>query len=933
MYTINKEILIKICILLLILILLRFLYIRLNTNSLQTISKHNNNNNTNIENFDVNNGDAIDLLSKIKNNDIKPLNVDTQIANTFIKPWTTKIYNMQSGNNQIKPIALYQPQLTVNNNQYCKLGDMLCQNNDYSPPDSAHFTVLIKKGSSDIKPPAKYDLIVNFGEENVNSNYYIYESFITTHASQTEIYAILPNIINCSQIFTNINNLINKNPDKLQTGLLDVIQKDLKIKANNKDYDITSLMKNKTPINISITDNTYSFPAGMSGTFISNEYIIDKGFTDANPIPIPFTIPLSLDSLQTDDANKIASYAQNAPFIKIDATNIIIKTYATSFMDIFPISGIIKLIENLCNDISAIYDKHISNPGFLKYLNLINDSANTQLILNSITDFNTFVSQYDNPESVTLKSNPEIKTYVDLIFATDCGTSIVGQAFSIIQNSPIKYKLTFLSFTAANIEYPVIPIPTTTAPVKKNFTDIPRSTTSSKPSGKSSNVVEGFDPVSKFVTEDVPGGFGTAGKAIYDGAIIPARNGFIVAGNGIKYGGNTVGCYLSGGTATQACKDGASGSAYGGGGKDDDKTPIKVQFINMLKLTSFTNNFVNNIPKNSLNINLNEAYGSSIKSSIKNLTDFTLFLNALQNNTIKNLPLKIYKPIAPKGYVSLGHIFCNLQNQLADIKTNDAASNGVCCVPENCVKEMREWNISDKMFEYNKNGMYWALYYNPFTGTFISTNKNRLPDGKVSKVIACVKKCTAVAELEKADDCIRNYYNMNKQYSISLAPDLFSNSEEEYYLDKVKSQSDTITQLFKKANSMQLEFDKANIVNAEMNKNKLQTYVDTQKRNIDIVTQRLVEDANKIQTNINIPLDVLNALLNMIKNNKTLTSQEKSELTNKLLDNKKLADANLITKDEYDKNLHKIMSNCPDYDLSGLVKKEVVSSVCYGCPT
>ena len=35
----------------------------------------------------------------------------------------------------------------------------------------------------------------------------------------------------------------------------------------------------------------------------------------------------------------------------------------------------------------------------------------------------------------------------------------------------------------------------------------------------------------------------------------------------------------------------------------------------------------------------------------------------------------------------------------------------------------------------------------------------------------------------------------------------------------------TITKLYKKANSMQLDMDKATIVNAEMNKNKLQTYV------------------------------------------------------------------------------------------------------------
>ena len=174
---------------------------------------------------------------------------------------------------------------------------------------------------------------------------------------------------------------------------------------------------------------------------------------------------------------------------------------------------------------------------------------------------------------------------------------------------------------------------------------------------------------------------------------------------------------------------------------------------------------------------------------------------------------------------------------------------------------------------------------------------------------------------------------MNKKHNVKIAPDLVSDTEEEYYLSKVKTQSDTITKLFKRANNMQLDMDKATIVNAELNKNKLQTYVDTQKRNIDIVSQRLIDDDDKIETNVNIPINVLNTLLTIIKNSKKLTPKQKTVLTDKLIDNKKMADTNIITKGEYDKNLNKIMSNCPDYDLTGLVKKDVVSNVCYGCTT
>ena len=983
----NKDLLIKICIVLIIIILLRFLYTRLTDNTLDSKSGHNI-----IEKFEINNGDAIDLLSKLKNNTIIPLD-PKNLGHTVIKPWTTKIYNLQSGNQQIKPLALYQPQLLIKSIQYSKLGDMLCQNNDYSPPDSSHFSLLIKKGSSDIKPPINYDLIVNFGDENVNARYYDYESYISTASSQADIYAILPNIINCSRIFTRINSLIQTNINTLETNLSTKITNNINILVNDKSYSILGLINTKTPMNMSITDTDkiIKLPAGMKGILKSNLYDLGtKSFNDSMPISIPFNIPSTLDSLQIDNKAQIASYVPTTPFKDINDSNITLENYEEPLISLLPITSIINLIQSLCIDINTIYNKHINNPEFLTYLNLVNEIQNIKTVTNHIDKFNNFLTHYDNINTITLHSNPEVKTYVDAILQINCGDSIIGKTLSVFNSSSfvIKYKLSYLSFKPeANIDYPVLP----KAKSKSKFKDIPSGKPTSKPTSKPTDVIESF--YGNFWEDTIPDAFETGFEdyvyekglkeglyeeglrdTIYEAGLKEGlyetglrdniyeaglKNGFYETGlrdnvyeKGLKYGGNTVGCFLSGGAATSACRDGAQGR--GGGSSDDtgaapgaapgptlkvtpdtysDGTPITFHFINQLQLTSFTNNFVLNLPKNSFNINLNPAFSSSIKTSMQNLTDFTIFLNDLQNNTIKHLPLKIYKPIPPKGYLSLGHIFCNLQSQLSSIKTNDAAGNGVCCVPENCVKEVRNWDISDKMFEYNKDGKYWALYYNPYTGTFISTNTNNFPDGKVSKVVACVKKCNAIDELAKADDCIRNYYNMNKAHTVKLSPDLVADTEEEYYLGKVKAQSDTITKLFKKANTMQLDMDKATIVNAEMNKNKLQKYVDTQKRNIDIVTKRLIDDDDKIDTNINIPLDVLNALLNMIKNNKKLTQKQKDDLTDKLLDNKKLADGGIITKGEYDKNLRKIMSNCPNYDLTGLVKKEVVSSVCYGCPT
>jgi hypothetical protein len=355
--------------------------------------------------------------------------------------------------------------------------------------------------------------------------------------------------------------------------------------------------------------------------------------------------------------------------------------------------------------------------------------------------------------------------------------------------------------------------------------------------------------------------------------------------------------------------------------------------ITKLKINNLYTNFLSNIPPNNYNVNYDTTYNNKIKTQLLNIVNFAKFQSDLNSNAIQNLPLKIYKPIPPTGYRALGHIFCNIQKQLIDIKNMDVAGTGVCCVPENCVKDIRDWNSSDKVFEYNKDNTYWALYFNPFTGTFISTNKNQLPEGKVSKVVACVKRCTAVDDLEKADECARNYYNINKKVSneVNISPNLVADQEEIFYLEKIKSQSDSISRLSKRAQDIQMNVDKANIVNQEMNKNKLQNYVDTQKRNIDIVMTRLEKDKNSIQTNISMPIDVLNKLIKYIKTAKDITEPRKVELVSKLLNNQKMMDANLITKTEYENAINKVLSSCPNYDLTGLVKKSLVSDVCYGC--
>jgi len=311
-----------------------------------------------------------------------------------------------------------------------------------------------------------------------------------------------------------------------------------------------------------------------------------------------------------------------------------------------------------------------------------------------------------------------------------------------------------------------------------------------------------------------------------------------------------------------------------------------------------------------------------------NLLSFT---NAITNNQLEYFPLRIYKPIPPEGYVALGDVFCNIADDLTKIKT----MKNIACVPSNCVKEIRNWNASDKVFEYNRNGLYWALYKNPLVGTFIAVSKPGLPDGKVCKVVACVSKCTAVDELKKAEKCARTYQTLNKTISSGTAilPDLVASTEEDIYLQKIKTQNNNIIQLRNRALQLQTDIDKNDVITAEMNKASLQNYVDTQKRNIEIVADRLEEDKNKIQTNINIPRAVLNQILAIINNLPNLTQSQKTTLINKIIKNVQAANSGVLTQQQYTENMDAILRSCPQYDLTDLVKKSIVGDVCYGCGT
>ena len=91
------------------------------------------------------------------------------------------------------------------------------------------------------------------------------------------------------------------------------------------------------------------------------------------------------------------------------------------------------------------------------------------------------------------------------------------------------------------------------------------------------------------------------------------------------------------------------------------------------------------------------------------------------------------------------------------------------------------------------------------------------------------------------------------EYGYSVSPNFADEEENKYYLEKVKQRSQHINSLSNIARKLQLDQDKYNIINQENNRGKLQKYLDTQNKNINILTDKLESDRTKIDLNVHIP--------------------------------------------------------------------------------
>ena len=774
---------------------------------------------THIESFDGNNvnTDAVDLLSKYKSSSAQQV-IGSNETNLEMKihAWTTKNYNRNSALQQIKAIGLYKPILFINGVQYCKLGDILSQNIDYSLPNAKEFSLLIKQTGSDIKPPTDYELVIDIKLDGFKTEYYNYENYLNDNVS---ISNITDNFNNCINSYSNLNKIVKDNIDSIKTGFLTYIDNNALIiieeeqttgkpinkhtyRSNNRFYELVGKEISYNPENTILT-----VPVGINLSF---HYLSTyRNWDTYHTINLPSTVDTPQDNipvtLSTIESN-VSGLPNDASYYK--HTSIILQPFTKTIFSLIPLSIVINYISNICILIKNIYEALNMNPLYNDF-KLYKDYANVTEVLTIVNKYIDYADDVDNNSFTNLIKD------LDLYCVK---TSLLGNILYIIKNSAITYNMPMFTYKL--------------------------------------------------------------------GTMI-------------------------------------------------DKGYQNANTSNTMSIKSYNNDIISKIPNSMYNILSRNLYDSTMLNTLKKkVTEFLAFANDIESKTKtkKLFPLQIYKPIPPTGYSVLGYVFCNISSDLDSIKK----SNSIACIPKQCVKIMRPWLATDKVFEFNKDSVYLAIYLNPYTGTFVCTNTNaqQLPEGNVSKVVACVAKCTAVDELEKAEDCARKYYNLNKQNENDAIKasntTLVSDQEEVFYLDKLKAQSDSIAKLKKRAQQMQIAGDKATIVNAEMNKHKLQNYVDTQKQNIDIIMKRLQADKNKINANIIIPPDAKLSIINTIKNSTDLPVSQKNNMIAKLIasSNNNNDNNNLGISED---SLREILNSCPQYDLSNLVKKTTVADVCYGC--
>lgn len=297
-------------------------------------------------------------------------------------------------------------------------------------------------------------------------------------------------------------------------------------------------------------------------------------------------------------------------------------------------------------------------------------------------------------------------------------------------------------------------------------------------------------------------------------------------------------------------------------------------------------------------------------------------------NRFEHFPFKIYRPIPPKNYVSLGDVIYNHRH--VNYNLRQPLLDNIACIPIQCFKEVRDWLSIDKVYEYRKGDVYLGIFKNPYLQTFnIVTVPDTMPPNRVGKVVACVENCKLLDDIIEADKCAKKFFKANKAVieGTNLDPDnAIISRESTLYKNKIQNKQDRINTLKEVSRRLQIQDDKANIINKQYNKQKLQDLVDTQRRNINTIVDELDDGKDRIDVNVKFSFEKFQGLITILQENNVLPLKVAQEISN-IVD--KVAKKKLdVLPDEEVKN---IINKCPTPNTEGLVVKALVESGCYNC--
>jgi len=315
-----------------------------------------------------------------------------------------------------------------------------------------------------------------------------------------------------------------------------------------------------------------------------------------------------------------------------------------------------------------------------------------------------------------------------------------------------------------------------------------------------------------------------------------------------------------------------------------------------------------------------QTYLNSLQSQLNTMIALQ---TAVSNGTVDYPAFSCWAPVPPENYMAVGHlIFNNIGLQPADISMQ--YNNQIACIPTHCYRKAREWVASDIIFKYDKSGAYFAIYLNPFTNTFIGTTNRAGPDGLYAypgKIIPCPKKDYTIENIIGFDKNIRN--NCKSFKSIEEKTPLVSSdaasTEDTYLQNKLYSQTQKIEALKAYANTIAMDNMKGQTINQEYNRAQLQNYIDNQRDEIDKAIRLLEDGRNRVEINVNYKRDAINQIVNIIANSKTIPPATQVQLIQKL---------QTITGTDMKAQVISALATCPQFDLSGYIKKD---PPCFGC--